>query len=100
MKSSLLANKNHISASLRDSGLYFEVYLGWAHNRIFILVCHFQKQERSSMAHYKGAASEGTRAVNLMKRREKAKEELEKMKQRISEVSLSEPIYQAGWQPF
>ena len=40
------------------------------------------------MAHYKGAASEGTRAVNLMKRREKAREELEKMKQKISEVSV------------
>ena len=39
------------------------------------------------MAHYKGAASEGTRAVNLLKKREKAKEELEKIKQKISEVS-------------
>ncbi len=40
------------------------------------------------MAHYKGAASEGTRAVNLLKRREKAKEELEKIKQKISEVNF------------
>lgn len=41
------------------------------------------------MAHYKGAASEGTRAVNLLKKREKAKEELERLKQKISEVSLT-----------
>lgn len=39
------------------------------------------------MAHYKGAASEGTRAVHLMKKRERAREELERMKQKISEVS-------------
>lgn len=39
------------------------------------------------MAHYKGAASEGTRAVNLLKKREKAKEELERLKQKISDVS-------------
>ena len=32
------------------------------------------------MAHYKGAASEGNRAVNLLKKREKAKEELERLK--------------------
>ena len=38
------------------------------------------------MAHYKGAASEGNRAAQLMKKREKAKEELEKLKQKISEV--------------
>ena len=40
----------------------------------------------NKMAHYKGAASEGTRAVNLLKRREKQREELEKLKQKISEV--------------
>ena len=40
----------------------------------------------TSMAHYKGAASEGTRAVNLLKKRERAREELEKLKQKISEV--------------
>ncbi len=38
------------------------------------------------MAHYKGAASEGNRAAQLMKKREKAKEELEKLKQKIAEV--------------
>ena len=38
------------------------------------------------MAQYKGAASEGTRATNLMKQREKQREELEKIKQKISEV--------------
>ena len=38
------------------------------------------------MAQYKGAASEGTRAVNLLKKREKQREELEKIKQKISEV--------------
>ena len=40
------------------------------------------------MAHYKGAASEGTRAMNLMKKREKQREELERLKQKISEVWL------------
>ena len=38
------------------------------------------------MAQYKGAASEGNRAAQLMKKREKAKEELERLKQKISEV--------------
>ena len=38
------------------------------------------------MAHYKGAASEGSRAVNLMKQREKQKEELELLKKKIAEV--------------
>ena len=41
------------------------------------------------MADYHGAASEGTRAQNLMKKREKQKEELEKLKQKIADVSLS-----------
>ena len=39
------------------------------------------------MAHYKGAASEGNRAVNLLKKREKQKEELELLKKKIAEVS-------------
>ena len=39
------------------------------------------------MAHYKGAASEGTRAANLIKKREKKKEEFDLLKQRIQEVS-------------
>ena len=42
------------------------------------------------MADYHGAASEGTRAQNLMKKREKQKEEIEKLKQKIADVSLSE----------
>ena len=42
------------------------------------------------MAHYKGAASEGNRAAQLMKKREKAKEELERLKQKISEVCATE----------
>lgn len=41
----------------------------------------------SAMAHYKGAASEGTRAAQLLKKRERAKEELERLKQKIAEVS-------------
>ena len=41
-----------------------------------------------NMAHYKGAASEGNRAAQLMKKREKAKEELERLKQKISEVCI------------
>ena len=42
----------------------------------------------SSMAQYKGAASEGARAMNLMKKREQQRQELEKMKQKIAEVRL------------
>ena len=38
------------------------------------------------MAQYKGAASEGARAMNLMKKREQQRQELEKMKQKIAEV--------------
>lgn len=38
------------------------------------------------MAHYKGSASEGNRAANLIKKREKQREELERMKQKIAEV--------------
>jgi protein FAM50 len=37
------------------------------------------------MAHYKGAATEGTRAINLMKKREQAKQEIERLKQKITE---------------
>lgn len=44
--------------------------------------------EFSKMAHYKGAASEGNRAAQLLKKREKAKEELERLKQKISEVFI------------
>ena len=38
------------------------------------------------MAHYKGAASEGTRAVNLLKKREQAKEEFAIRRKKIEEV--------------
>lgn len=38
------------------------------------------------MAQYKGAASEGSRAATLMKQRERAREELERMKTKIAEV--------------
>lgn len=37
------------------------------------------------MAHYKGAATEATRAMNIMKKREKAREELELKKKKIEE---------------
>ena len=40
------------------------------------------------MAHYKGSASEGNRAANLIKKREKQREELERMKQKIAEVCI------------
>lgn len=39
----------------------------------------------STMAHYKGAATEATRAMNIMKKREKAKEELELKKKKFEE---------------
>ena len=46
------------------------------------------------MAHYKGAASEGNRAANLMKKREKQKEEIELLKKKIADVSNSlEPVF-------
>ena len=40
------------------------------------------------MAQYKGAAREGHRAQTLLKRREKQKEQLELIKQKISQVRL------------
>ncbi|XP_021568296.1 protein FAM50A-like isoform X2 [Carlito syrichta] len=40
------------------------------------------------MAHYKGAASEAGRALHLMKKREKQREQLERMKQRIAEENI------------
>lgn len=40
------------------------------------------------MAQYKGAASEGARAMSMQKRRDKAKETMEMMKARIVNVSL------------
>ena len=45
------------------------------------------------MAHYKGAASEGNRAVTLLKKREQAREEFEFMKKRISEVQSKSTPY-------
>ena len=45
------------------------------------------------MAHYKGAASEGTRAQNLLKKREKAKEEFESLRRKIEDVSGSASTY-------
>lgn len=45
------------------------------------------------MAHYKGAASEGNRAANLIKKRERQKEELEVLKKKIADVSI------ARWKP-
>lgn len=43
------------------------------------------------MAHYKGAASEATRAMNIMKRRERAREELEERKKKVeSDVKVME----------
>lgn len=42
------------------------------------------------MAHYKGASTEATRAMHILKKREKAKEELEERKKKIeSDVKLS-----------
>lgn len=40
------------------------------------------------MAHYKGAATEATRAMNIMKKREKAREELELKKRKIEEGDI------------
>lgn len=41
------------------------------------------------MAQYKGAASEGTRAMHIQKKREKEKEQLELLKAKIVNVSRS-----------
>lgn len=40
----------------------------------------------SNMAQYKGAASEAGRAMHLMKKREREREQLEQLKQKIAEV--------------
>lgn len=39
------------------------------------------------MAQYKGAASEAGRAMQLMKKREREREQLEQLKQKIAEAS-------------
>ena len=41
------------------------------------------------MAQYKGAASEAGRAMQLRKKREKEREQLEQLKLRIAEVAMS-----------
>ncbi|XP_003384969.1 PREDICTED: protein FAM50A-like [Amphimedon queenslandica] len=48
------------------------------------------------MAFFKGAASEGNRAANLLKKREKDREELEKMKQKISEDIGAKSIFESN----
>lgn len=45
------------------------------------LVLQYEK-----MAHYKGASSEANRAAALLKQREKDREELERLKKKITEV--------------
>lgn len=42
-------------------------------------------QNPQNMAHYKGAASEGSRAMEIQKKREREKEELELRKRKIEE---------------
>lgn len=42
------------------------------------------------MAQYKGAASEAGRAMQLMKKREREREQLEQLKQKIAEASEPE----------
>jgi protein FAM50 len=42
-------------------------------------------KENFKMAHYKGAASEAGRAMHLMKKREKAQQEIELRKKKIEE---------------
>ena len=49
-------------------------------------VCYIPHEK---MAQYLGAASEGTRALNLLKKREKQLQELEQIKQKIKEVVCS-----------
>ena len=44
-----------------------------------------ETQEDRTMAHYKGAASEGGRAMILMKKRQKEQEEVEAKKKKIEE---------------
>ena len=41
------------------------------------------------MAEYKGAASEGNRALHMQKRRERAKEQIAEMKAKIVNVSVA-----------
>ena len=44
------------------------------------------------MAEYKGAAKEGARAMALIKKREKMKEDMEALKKKISEVGANYPL--------
>lgn len=48
-------------------------------------ICVAVVKESSKMAHYKGAASEAGRAMHLMKKREKAQQEIEFRKKKIEE---------------
>ena len=61
-----------------------EIYINTLRTRL-----HVTSYVVIKMAHYKGAASEGTRAQNLLKKREKAKEEFESLRKRIEDVSCS-----------
>ena len=63
-------------------GAIFRLILVGARRLVTAGLC----SDSNVMAQYKGAASEGTRAANLMKKREKQREELERRKQKISEV--------------
>ena len=45
-------------------------------------------REFSSMAQYKGASREGHRAQTLLKRRERQKEEMELLKNKLQEASI------------
>ena len=62
----------HLHAHLIPHVNFYQAFIGLA--RLIV------------MAQYKGAASEGNRAANLLKQRERAKEELERMKMKIAEV--------------
>ena len=52
---------------------------------VSVSVCVAVVKEKFKMAHYKGAASEAGRAIHLMKKREKAQQEIEFRKKKIEE---------------
>jgi hypothetical protein len=47
----------------------------------------FDSREDIGMAQYKGAASEAGRAMQLIKKREKEREQLSQLKEKIAQVS-------------
>ena len=55
------------------------------HSYVAVFVTVSAQSDPSNMAHYKGAAKEAGRALNLIKKRQKEQEELEAKKRKIED---------------